>query len=35
MMLQIAVYSYLICALISGLGRLTPAKALRLFRASW
>jgi proton glutamate symport protein len=35
MMLQIAVYPYLICALISGLGRLTPAMALRLFRASW
>lgn len=35
MMLQIAVYPYLICALIYGLGRLTPAMARRLFRASW
>lgn len=35
MMLQIAVYPYLICALIVGLGRLTPVTALRLLRASW
>jgi proton glutamate symport protein len=35
MMLRIAVYPYLICALIYGLGRLTPAEARRLFRASW
>src|SRR5262245_12914718 len=35
MMLQIAVYPYLICALIYGLGRLTSAEAKRLFRASW
>jgi len=35
MMLQIAVYPYLICALIYGLGRLTSGEAKRLFRASW
>jgi len=35
MMLRIAVYPYLICALIYGLGRLTPAEAGRLFRAGW
>ena len=35
MMLRIAVYPYLICALIYGLGRLTPAMAGRLFRAGW
>jgi Na+/H+-dicarboxylate symporter/ABC-type amino acid transport substrate-binding protein len=35
MMLQIAVYPYLICVLICGLGRLTPAMARRLLGASW
>ena len=35
MMLQIAVYPYLLCALIYGLGRLTPAEAKRLFGAGW
>jgi proton glutamate symport protein len=35
MMLQIAVYPYLLCALLYGLGRLTPAMARRLFRAGW
>jgi len=35
MMLQIAVYPYLICVLICGLGRLTPAMARRLFGAGW
>jgi proton glutamate symport protein len=35
MMLQIAVFPYLICALIYGLGRLTPAEAKRLFGAGW
>lgn len=35
MMLQIAVYPYLMCALIYGLGRLTPATAGRLLRAGW
>jgi Na+/H+-dicarboxylate symporter len=35
MMLQISVYPYLLSALLYGLGRLTPAMARRLFRASW
>src|SRR5262245_3514913 len=35
MMLRIAVYPYLLCALIYGLGRLTPAMAAKLFRAGW
>jgi proton glutamate symport protein len=35
MMLQIAVYPYLICALIYGLGRLTSGEAKQLLRASW
>jgi Na+/H+-dicarboxylate symporter/ABC-type amino acid transport substrate-binding protein len=35
MMLQIAVYPYLLSALLSGLGRLTPATAGRMFAASW
>jgi proton glutamate symport protein len=35
MMLQIAVYPYLICSLLWGLGRLQPAMARRLLSASW
>jgi proton glutamate symport protein len=35
LMLQIAVYPYLLCALLVGLGRLTPGMARRLFNASW
>ena len=35
MMLQIAVYPYLLTALLHGLGRLTPATAGRMFAASW
>jgi proton glutamate symport protein len=35
LMLQIAVYPYLLCALLVGLGRLTPGMARRLFAASW
>lgn len=35
MMLQISVYPYLLSALLYGLGRLTPAMARRLLRASW
>ena len=35
MMLQIAVYPYLLCSLLYGLGQLTPERAKRLFRASW
>jgi proton glutamate symport protein len=34
-MLQIAVYPYLLCSLMYGLGRLTPATARRLLRAGW
>jgi proton glutamate symport protein len=34
-MLQIAVYPYLLCSLMYGLGRLTPVTALRLLRAGW
>ena len=35
MMLEMAVYPYLICSLLHGLGRLTPSRAGRLLRASW
>jgi proton glutamate symport protein len=35
MMLQIAVYPYLMCSLLWGLGRLKPAMARRLLSASW
>ncbi len=35
MMLQVAVYPYLLCSLLWGLGRLQPAMARRLFAASW
>lgn len=35
MMLQVAVYPYLICSLLSGLGRLAPSMARQLLRASW
>jgi Na+/H+-dicarboxylate symporter/ABC-type amino acid transport substrate-binding protein len=35
MMLQVAVYPYLLCSLLWGLGRLKPAMARRLFAASW
>src|SRR5262245_7311805 len=35
LMLQIAVYPYLLCALLVGLGRLTPGMTRRLFAASW
>jgi len=34
-MLQIAVYPYLLCSLMYGLGRLTPTTARRLLRAGW
>src|SRR3984957_20109404 len=34
-MLQIAVYPYLLCSLMYGLGRLTPTTARRLMRAGW
>ncbi|MGH8047496.1 MAG: cation:dicarboxylate symporter family transporter, partial [Chthoniobacterales bacterium] len=35
MLLEVAVYPYLICSLLHGLGRLTPAEAWRLFAAGW
>jgi proton glutamate symport protein len=34
-LLQIAVYPYLICSLMYGLGRLTPVTAARLLRSGW
>jgi Na+/H+-dicarboxylate symporter/ABC-type amino acid transport substrate-binding protein len=34
-MLQIAVYPYLLCSLMYGLGRLTPVTARRLLQAGW
>ena len=35
MMLEIAVFPYLLCSLLHGLGRLTPATAGRVLAASW
>jgi len=35
MMLQIAIYPYLLCSLLQGLGRLTPAMSRKLFGATW
>ena len=35
MMLQMAVYPYLLCSLVAAMGKLTPAMAVRLLRASW
>jgi proton glutamate symport protein len=34
-LLEVAVYPYLICSLLHGLGRLTPSAAWRLFRSGW
>lgn len=34
-LMQVAVFPYLICALLHGLGRLSPETAWRLFRCSW
>src|SRR5262249_35055050 len=34
-LLQAAVYPYLICSLLQGLGSLEPGKAWRLFRCGW
>ena len=34
-LLQAAVYPYLICSLLHGLGSLEPAKAWRLFKSGW
>jgi len=35
MLLQSAVFPYLICSLIYGLGSLAPATALQLFKRGW
>ena len=34
-MMEIVVFPYIICSLLVGLGHLSPATALRLFRSSW
>jgi len=34
-LLQAAVYPYLICSLLHGLGSLEPDKAWRLFKSGW
>jgi len=34
-LLQAAVYPYLICSLLHGLGSLEPGKAWRLFKCGW
>jgi proton glutamate symport protein len=34
-LLEVAVYPYLVCSLLHGLGRLTPSAAWRLFRSGW
>lgn len=35
MLLEVAVYPYLVCSLLHGLGRMTPAEAGRLLRKGW
>lgn len=35
LMLEVAVYPYLICSLLHGLGSMSPAGALKLFRLGW
>jgi Na+/H+-dicarboxylate symporter/ABC-type amino acid transport substrate-binding protein len=35
MLLEVAVYPYLICSLLHGLGRMTPAEAGKLLRKGW
>ncbi len=35
LMLEVAVYPYLICSLLHGLGSMTPTQALKLFRSGW
>ena len=35
LLLEVAVYPYLICSLLHGLGSMAPAQAWRLFRAGW
>ena len=34
-LLKVAVYPYLVCSLLYGLGRITPSAAWRLFRSAW
>jgi proton glutamate symport protein len=34
-LLEVAVYPYLVCSLLHGLGRITPSAAWRLFRSAW
>jgi Na+/H+-dicarboxylate symporter/ABC-type amino acid transport substrate-binding protein len=35
LMLEVAVYPYLICSLLHGLGSMTPPQALKLFKSGW
>lgn len=35
MLLEVAVYPYLVCSLLHGLGRMTPVEALKLLRKGW
>ena len=35
LLLEVAVYPYLICSLLHGLGSMAPAQAWRLFRSGW
>ncbi|MEP9380147.1 cation:dicarboxylase symporter family transporter [Aquabacter sp. CN5-332] len=35
MLLEIAIYPYLVCSVLQGLGRLAPGRAMRFFQASW
>ncbi len=35
LLLEVAVYPYLICSLLRGLGSMAPGQALKLFRAGW
>jgi proton glutamate symport protein len=35
LMLEVAVYPYLICSLLRGLGSMTPTEALKLFKSGW
>jgi Na+/H+-dicarboxylate symporter len=35
LLLEVAVYPYIICSLLHGLGSMQPGQALRLFKAAW
>jgi Na+/H+-dicarboxylate symporter len=35
LMLEVAVYPYLICSLLHGLGSMAPTEALKLFKSGW